>query len=341
MKAIVVRAFGGPEQLELTDLPTPTPGPGEALVRVAACGVCGHDLLDRKGLLPSVRLPQVLGHEIAGTVEAVGDGVTTVRPGDRVVVYLRTACGQCAACVAGRQDRCRPAQLRGSGAPGGYAEYVCAAAHNLLPLPPAIDLLEAALLACPIGASLRAVRAAGVGLGDVVLITGASGGLGLHQIPLVRQCGADVLAITSSEAKVDALRQAGATEVVLAPDLRYSAQVWALTAKQGVSVVLDNVVSGTLAESLRSLGPDGRLVVLGNVAVTPQTVEPGLLIGRRLHIMGASVCTPRELQDAITLVARGKLRPVIGAVFPMPEAAAAHRALEARALTGRAVLAGW
>jgi D-arabinose 1-dehydrogenase-like Zn-dependent alcohol dehydrogenase len=341
MKVMVVRAFGGPECLELVERERSEPGPDEVLVRVAACGVCHHDLLDRKGLLPSVRLPQVLGHEIAGTIEATGPAVGTVRPGDRVVVYQRTACGRCGECLVGRQDRCRQAELLGSGADGGYAEYVTVAAHNVLPLPSAIALTDAALLVCPIGASIRAIRAAGVGLGDVVLITGASGGLGLHQIALARLCGADVIAVTSSEAKTDALREAGATEVVVAPDLRFSAQVWALTAKQGVGVVLDNVVSSTLGESLRSLGPDGRLVVLGNVAVAPVEVNPGLLIGRRQRVIGSGTCTIREVREAIDLVARGRLRPVIGAVYPFPQAAAAHRQLEERGAIGRVVLAGW
>jgi D-arabinose 1-dehydrogenase-like Zn-dependent alcohol dehydrogenase len=341
MKAMVVRAFGGPEQIVPEERQRPAPGVGEALVQVAACGVCHHDVLDRKGLLPSAQLPQVLGHEIAGTVEAVGPGVESVAPGDPVAVYVRTACGRCADCLAGRQDRCRASRLRGSGADGGYAEYVLTAAHNLLPVPVDTSLVDAALAACPIGASLQALRAASVGLGDVVLITGASGGLGLHQIQLAHLCGADVIAVTSSAAKAAALRAAGADEVVLAPDMRFSARVWALTAKQGVSVVLDNVVSTTLGESLRSLGQNGRLVVMGNVDVQAVPVDPGLLIGRRLHVLGSSVCTPRDLREAIALVARGKVKPVIDAVYPFPEAAAAHRRLEERGAFGRLVLAGW
>ena len=341
MKAMVVRACGGPEQIVLEERERPAPGAGEALVRVAACGVCHHDVLDRRGLLPSVRLPQVLGHEIAGTVEAVGPGAETVAPGDPVAVYVRTACGRCPDCLAGRQDRCRDSRLRGSGADGGYAEYVVAAAHNLLRVPPGTSLVNAALAACPIGASLQALRAAAVGLGDVVLLTGASGGLGIHQIQLAHLCGADVIAVTSSEAKVAALREAGADEVVLAPELQFSSRVWALTAKQGVSVVLDNVVSTTLGESLRSLGQNGRLVVMGNVDVQAVPVDPGLLIGRRLHVMGSSVCTPRDQREAIALIARGKVKPVIDAMYPFHEAAAAHRRLEERGALGRLVLAGW
>jgi len=342
MKAIVVEQFGGPEQLKLVERDRPTPGPGEALVQVAACGVCYHDVLDRSGKLPGVKLPLILGHEIAGTVAEVGAGVETVRPGDRVVVYQRATCGACRACLDGRHDLCRQGGLLGSRLDGGYAEYVATRAHNLVPLPPQVSFVDASLSVCPIATSLHAVRAAaGVGLGDVVLVTGAGGGLGLHQIALARLCGAEVIAVTTSEGKVAALRAAGAAEVVLAPDLRFSPQVWALTAKQGVSVVLDNVVTGTFGESLRSLGADGRLVVLGNVDVAEVALNPGLVITRRLCILGSGNPLLREVREAVALIAAGKLRPAVGVVLPFAEAAEAHRRAEQRAIVGRAVLSGW
>jgi acryloyl-coenzyme A reductase len=342
MKAIVVEAFGGPEVLKLVERETPTPAPGEALVEVAACGVCYHDLLDRGGRLPGVRLPLVLGHEIAGTVQAVGPGVTSPRPGERVVVYQRASCGTCRYCVDGRHDLCRTGGLLGSQRDGGYAEYVVIRAHNLIPLPPGVAFADAALSVCPIATSLHAVKAvAEVGLGDVVLVTGAGGGLGLHQIALARLAGADVIAVTTSEGKMAALRAAGADEVVLAPDLRFSAAVWGLTAKQGVSVVLDNVVTGTFGESMRSLGPDGRLVVLGNIDVARVDFNPGLAITRRLRVLGSGNCTLREVREVVALLDRQRLRPAVGAVLPFPEAAEAHRRVEARDVVGRAVLAGW
>src|SRR5579885_2672806 len=342
MKAIVVEQFGGPEQLKLVERPRPTPGPGEALVQVAACGVCYHDVLDRSGRLPGVRLPLVLGHELSGTVAAVGAGVHTVRPGDRVVVYQRATCGACRYCLDGRHDLCRQGGLLGSHVDGGYAEYLVVRAHNLVPLPPGMAFADAALSVCPIATSLHAVRAvADVGLGDVVLVTGAGGGLGLHQIALSRLCGAEVIAVTTSESKIAALRDAGAAEVILAPDLRFSAQVWGLTAKQGVSVVLDNVVTGTFGESLRSLGLDGRLVILGNIQVASVELNPGLAITRRLRILGSGNCTLREVREVVNLVGEGKVRPAIGAVLPFADAAEAHRRVERRGIVGRAVLAGW
>jgi acryloyl-coenzyme A reductase len=342
MKAIVVEAFGGPEALRLVERQTPTAGPGEALVQVAACGVCYHDVLDRGGRLPGVHLPRVLGHEIAGTVAALGPGVADRQVGERVVVYQRASCGTCRHCVDGRHDLCRTGGLLGSHVDGGYAEYVVVRAHNLIPLPPNVAFVDAALSVCPIATSLHAVRAvAAVGLGDVVLVTGASGGLGLHQIALARLAGADVIAVTTSEGKIAALRAAGAQEVVLAPDLHFSAAVWALTAKQGVNVVLDNVVTGTFGESMRSLGPDGRLVVLGNIAVASVDFNPGLAITRRLRILGSGNCTLREVREVVALLGRQRLRPAVDAVLPFPEAADAHRRVEARAVVGRVVLAGW
>src|SRR4051812_38277014 len=135
LKAMVVEEFGGPERLRLVERERPAPGPGEVLVQVAACGVCYHDLLDRAGRLPGVHLPRVLGHEIAGTVAAVGGGVETVRPNERVVVYQRATCGVCRQCLDGRHDLCRTGGLLGSHVDGGYAEYLVVRAHNLIPLP--------------------------------------------------------------------------------------------------------------------------------------------------------------------------------------------------------------
>ncbi len=129
--------------------------------------------------------------------------------------------------------------------------------------------------------------------------------------------------------------------MILAPDLRFSAQVWGLTAKQGVSVVLDNVVTGTFGESLRSLGLDGRLVILGNIQVASVELNPGLAITRRLRILGSGNCTLREVREVVNLVGEGKVRPAIGAVLPFADAAEAHRRVERRGIVGRAVLAGW
>ncbi|MFI5266738.1 MAG: alcohol dehydrogenase catalytic domain-containing protein [Chloroflexota bacterium] len=342
MRAVQLREFGPPEVLHQVELPDPVPGPDEVVVRVDACSVCYHDLLDRSGKLPGVTLPLVPGHEIAGRVAQTGANVTDLAEGEPVVIYHRISCGHCRSCLAGRPDLCRDGSLVGSDRDGGYAEYVTVPRRVLLRVPDGVPPEKAALAVCPIATSIRAVvGVANVSFGDLVLVTGASGGLGLHQMQLAKLRGANVIAVTSSPDKADTLRRYGADEVVVSPDLKFGAEVWRLSGKRGVNVVLENVVNATFAESIRAMAPAGRMVVLGNLDMRPVEVNPGLLIARRLTISGSGNPLYSEVEQALGLIASGRIEPVVGARFIFPEAAKAHAAVEARKVTGRALLAGW
>jgi acryloyl-coenzyme A reductase len=342
MKAVIFREFGGPEQLVVEEVPRPMPEASDVLVRVEAAGICYHDLLDRAGKLPDARPGRILGHEVAGEVVEVGPRVAGVERGQRVVLFQRVYCGRCRYCLSGRHDLCRDSGVLGSHVDGGYAEYVRVPAVNAIALPDGVDWVAGALGVCPIGTSVRgALGVAGLSAGQTVLVTGASGGLGLHEIQVARTVGARVIAVTSSESKTEAIRAVGADDVVVSPDLRFSGAVWRLTAKQGVEVVLDNVVTGTLGESLRSLGPLGIAVVLGNVGVTPLDVNPGLIIGRRLRIAGSGNATYEDVRRGLEMLARGQIQAQVGHVLPFPRAAEAHELLEGRGVVGRVVLRGW
>ena len=342
MKAIIFRQFGDPEELRLSEAPKPTPGPDDVLVRVRAAGVCYHDLLDRAGKLPEAKLGRILGHEIAGEIVEMGERVASLALGQRVVLYQRLFCGYCRHCLGGRHDLCRDSRNLGSQADGGYAEYVCVPGRNIISLPEEVDWISGALAACPIGTSIRAILGvARVSPADTVLVTGASGGLGLHQIQILSKLRARVIAVTSSEAKCESIRAAGADEVIWSPDLRFSADVWKLTEKKGVDVVLDNVATGILGEVLRCLRAHGLAVILGNVGVKPLELNPGLVIGRRLRIAGSGNATFDDIRRGLYLLARGNIRAQVNHVLPFPRAAEAHALLEGRSVVGRIVLSGW
>ena len=190
--------------------PVPEPGPGEALLRVNACGFCHHDLLVMGGTLRrGVTDGVTLGHEIAGTVVAASPDVTDVQAGARVVSLLTAACGQCARCRAGREHRCLVGEGIGHGRDGGFAEYVALPATALVPIPDGIPDEQAALLACPVGVALNGVESAGVASGETVVVTGAGGGLGVHAVQMAAMRGAQVIAVTMSPDKVDALESLG------------------------------------------------------------------------------------------------------------------------------------
>src|SRR5277367_1493448 len=287
MKAVVIEAFGPPENLKIREFPTPTPGSDDILVKVHVAGVCQHDVLHRAGKLPGAKAGVVPGHETAGEIFAIGANVKTHATGDRVVIYQRRFCGQCRNCLRGRQDMCRALGAPAVDTEGGYAEFVCVPANMGIKVPEGVDWAAAALSCCPIGTSMRALKAvAAISPGDTVLITGASGGLGVHQIQIVRALGGHAIAVTTSPSKVEFLKSLGAHDVIVAKDLAYSADVWRLTGKRGVDIAIDNL-GATLAETLRCMALGGIVVVLGNVDGNAVPVLPGLLIGRRLRVSGS------------------------------------------------------
>ncbi|MCC6777589.1 MAG: alcohol dehydrogenase catalytic domain-containing protein [Hyphomicrobiales bacterium] len=341
MKAVVLSALGGPEVLQVAELPRPEPAAGEVLVRIAAAGICYHDVLSRAGRIPGAP-GRILGHEIAGEIAAVGDGVPGARIGESIVIYQRLFCGSCRSCLHGRQDLCRNSRVLGEQGGGGYAEFACVPARNAVTVPAGLDTTTAALAVCPVGTSVRAtLGVAATAPGQTVLVTGAGGGLGLHQIQVARSVQARVIAVTSSADKAALVRTAGADEVIVSPDLKFSAEVWRLTGKQGADVVLENVVTGTFGESLRSCAQHACVVVLGNIGAQPVAIDPGLVIMRRIRIAGSGNATFHDVHTALHLLATKAVKPVIGRVLPFPLASEGHALMEQRAVAGRVVLQGW
>ena len=340
MRALMLESPGMPPSLWMADLPVPRPRPGEALVRVAACGFCHHDRLVMAGTLRrGVRPGVVLGHEIAGVVEEVGNGVERVRPGDRVVSLLTNACGICDRCMAGREHRCRNGEGIGHGRNGGFAEYVAVSQHSLALLPDALELTAAALLACPAGVALQALSAVEVSAGETVVVTGASGGLGVHAVQLAAALGARTLAVTSSPHKAHAIAGYGADEVIEAGELDFAEIVMALTTDEGAEAVIDTVGAATLRSSIRSLAQYGRLALLGEVGGegSLRGVIPEIVF-RDARLTGVSGVSRDTLERAITLAVEEKLTPVLQEVMPLEEAGRAYELLSNRAVLGRVAL---
>lgn len=341
MKAVTFDRYGGPEVLQTTERPRPDPAPGEVLVKIHAAGICHHDVLSRAGRIPRDKPGQILGHEISGEIVDVGSDIDRSRMGQRVVIYQRISCGVCRYCLAGRHDLCRDSRVMGE-VSGGYAEYTCVPVQNAIPIPEGVGLLDGSLAVCPIGTSVRAtLGVAQVKPGDVVLVTGAGGGLGLHQIQVAKSLQAHVIAITSSDDKAETIKAAGADDVVVSPDLKFGREVWRLTRKQGVDVVLENVVTGTFGESLRSTAQNAIIVVLGNIGTRPVDLDPGMVIVRRTRIAGSGNATFTDVQRALHLMAVKAVKPFIGRVLPFPKAAEGHALVESKSVTGRVVLSGW
>jgi NADPH:quinone reductase-like Zn-dependent oxidoreductase len=341
MEAVVLREFGSPENLIPEHVPDPIAGPGEVLIKVEACGVCYHDVINRRGNLPRTSVPAILGHEAAGQVIEVGPEVEDWSVGDGAATLQRLHCGECKHCRAGRKSLCkRDARFFGEEIPGGYAAFMTAPVAGLGRVPADVDWPVAATACCTSGTAVHVVRTRGkVQRGETVLVTGASGGVGTQALQLARHDGARVIAVTSSEAKVEALYEVGAHDVIVSPDLNFARQAREITGGQGVDVALEIVGSMTFEQSLRALAPGGRLVVVGNLETVPVQVNPGLLILKELEILGAYATTEAELREAFSLIQSGALRSAVSEVLPLRDAWRAHARLEQRGVTGRLVLA--
>ncbi len=320
MKAIHVLQPGGPGAMQLVDVPIPQPGPNQVMVKIAAIGVNFIDVYFRTGLYKS-ELPITLGNEAAGTVEAVGEGVTGFTRGDRVAYAM---------------------------ARGSYAEYAVVPAAVLARVPAVVELTSAAAAMLQ-GMTAHYLTHSTYPLksGDTCLVHAAAGGAGGLIVQMARSLGARVLGTVSTEEKADIARGHGADEVILYTKEDFTAAVKRLTDGRGVDVVYDSVGVTTFEGSLNSLRPRGMMVLFGQSSGPVPPFDPSILNGKgSLFLTRPSLAhhllTHEELDwragDVLGAVASGALKLRIDRTYPLAEAASAHRDLEARRTTGKILL---
>ncbi len=341
MRALVLERPGDEPILAVRDLPMPSPGPGEAVLEVAACGMCYHDVAVIAGTLRrGVKADVVLGHEISGRVAEVGDGVEGLSVGDRVVATLTTYCGRCANCAAGRQYRCDSGQGLGHGLDGGFAQYICLPSNSFVRLPDGIDLVDAAVLGCPLAVALRAVRdVARVRPGETVLVTGGGGGLGIHAAQVAAALGARTLAVTGSPEKLEAIEGVARCEVILADgELDFAEIVLALTEDEGVNAAIDTVGSALFRSVLNSLAQYGRMTLLGEIEGQRVSLNLAEILFRDATINSSTGAGPRDIENAAQMVADGLVSPVVSARYGLEDWKQAYDAMRDRRTFGRVVL---
>jgi NADPH:quinone reductase-like Zn-dependent oxidoreductase len=252
---------------------------------------------------------------------------------------LRLGCGVCRSCSRGEAVICEKGwQSYGQTRNGGYAELVTATPATLVKVPAGVSDVEAASAACTFGTALRALRTVGrVTLGDQLLITGASGGVGIAAIQIAKALGARVIAATSSDSKRQALADAGADDVVVDAQGALHEKVRAI-APAGVDAVLELTGSPTFTSSMRSLKNGGRLILVGNILADSIKLNPGAVILFGYQVLGSAGCTRADLEDVFSMIMQKKLRVVLHRVLPLKSAAEAHKVLADRGAIGRVVL---
>ena len=302
MKAIRMIEPGKP--LEMQDIPIPSAGDGDVLVRVRASGICHSDAHYRAGRSSMGGLPITLGHEIAGEVEWVGSNVNTVQAGQRVCLHYNLSCGECYYCQRGYEQFCTTVRMIGHHIDGGYAEYIVAPARNAIPLPDEISVEEGATLMCASATAFHALRRGRVKAGETVAVFGV-GGLGLSAIQLARAMGAvEVYAVDIKRDKLELASAYGAIPID-ASGLDAVGEIRRLTKDRGVDVALEMIGQpGTVRQTIESLGMLGRAVIVG-LGQAPLEVHPyQTLIGQEAEIIGSNDHLLEELPLLIDLARR-------------------------------------
>jgi NADPH:quinone reductase-like Zn-dependent oxidoreductase len=339
MRAIRFHHHGGPDVLQHEDVPDPVLSPGEVLVRVRACALNHLDLWERRGLpRVAIPLPHISGSDVAG--EVVASQSAAVPAGGRVMLQPGISCGLCAACLGGRDNECRQYEVLGyMHHDGGYAELVKVPAQNVVAIPDHVGFVEAAAFPLTfLTAWHMLVTRAQVRPGEDVLVVAAGSGVGQAAVQIARLHGARVLATAGSAEKLERARALGASEVIHHHEQDVAAEVRRLTNKRGVDVVVEHVGQATWAQSLHALARGGRLVTCGATTGANGAIDLAALFVRQVTIMGSYMGTKGELIEAARFFFAGQLRPVVDAVVPLAEAAAAQQRLEESRQFGKIVL---
>jgi propanol-preferring alcohol dehydrogenase len=338
MKAMVLQQFGEP--LQLKQVPIPQLGPGEVLVKVAACGLCGSDLEISAGKLQGPQVPLIMGHEPAGRVAKVGSAVTNVKVGDHVVVALYVTCGECDYCRTDQDNLCPNLVGRpGFELDGAFAEYFKMPAENLFPISPSVPLEQVAAMSDGVATSWHAVRRqAGVQPGQTVAIVGV-GGLGVHATQITRLSGARTIAVDVVQEKLDLAERLGADVTINARSEEVPARVMDLTAGVGADAVLDFVTEpDTVEMGLQMLKRGGALVLIGLAPGRPFTVDSVDTVLSEKRIVGSRTSSKQDLVEVIRLVEEGKITPIVGQHFRLEEVNEALDALRRGEAMGRMVV---
>jgi 2-desacetyl-2-hydroxyethyl bacteriochlorophyllide A dehydrogenase len=327
MRALRLVQVGQP--LQMQDVPLPTIGRRDALVRIRAAGICHSDVHYRAGVSPVRAPPVTLGHEIAGVIEEVGAEVTNVQAGDRVCLHYLVTCGDCSYCSGGREQFCVQGKMLGKHLDGGYAEYIAVPARNAIPLPDEIPFEHGAVLMCSSATSYHALRKARLKAGEVAAIFGV-GGLGMSAVQLARAFGAlHVYAVDINAQKLQLAATYGAT-AINASTTDPIEELQRLTGGRGVDVALELIgLPQTMQQAVQSLAPFGRAVIVG-IAPEPLPLDTyRQLIGKEAEVIGSNDHLLQELPTLIEFARRGvlDLSEVVTRTVPL-DANAVNQALD-------------
>jgi len=339
MKAVVFHEQGGIDVLHVEEMPQPTPGPNEVVVKVRACGANRLDIYSRTGRTKVVPMPHISGSEVAGEIAALGDAVTGLSVGRAVAVAPYLFCGQCEFCRSGEEVLCLKGDILGLSCQGGYAEYVSVPASSIVPLPQSVDFISAAAVGlATITAWHMLVRRAPISPGQDVLVHAAGSGIGSAAIQIAKLSGARVITTASSAEKLEQARKLGADEIINYREQDFLQEVRRITNKRGVDVVVEHIGEKTWEKSAACLARKGRLVTCGATTGNEGKVNIWTLFAKEISLIGSYGGTRQDLADVLKLVAAHQLKPVVYGTYPLDQVGEVEQLMESREQFGKLVV---
>jgi NADPH:quinone reductase-like Zn-dependent oxidoreductase len=338
MKAVRMHEFGGPEVLKFEDVPDPQLRKDQVLVKVKACALNHLDLFIRKGL-PGVKLPHINGSDISGDIAEVGEYITDLKPGQRVLLAPMTFCNACPACTSGQQNLCPQFSVLGYFNDGGNAEYIAVPRVNVVPIPGELTYDEAAAVPLVfLTAWHMLVSRCHIKPGDFVLVLGGGSGVGSAAIQICKLFNARVIATAGDEAKLEKSRELGADYTINHYQQKIADEVKKITSKAMCDIVFEHVGKATWVESMKSLKPGGALVTCGATTGPEASFDIRFLFARQLSFLGSFMGTMGDFHEVLKHIFSGKLKAVVDKSFPLREAPAAHERLEKSEQFGKVIL---
>ncbi len=335
MKSAFINKHGGPEVIEIGELPMPEPGPGEVIIKVRASSINHLDIWVRKGL-PGIKFPHVLGADASGTVDKTGEGVKGISKNEKVIVYPAIFCGKCKNCISGDENLCKEYKIFGERTKGVQSEYIAIPQENVFPMPKGLSFIEAASLPLTLLTAIQMVDKVNLEPGMNVLVMAAGSGVSSMLIQVLKAKNCNIFVTAGSKEKLERAKWLGAEEGVVYEDKEWEKKLRNICEK--IDIIFDHTGKDFWESIIKIVNWGGKIVICGATSGYDAVTDLRHIFFRQIHMIGSTMGARKHLLKGLELVEKGFIKPIVGKVMNLDKVQNAHRLIEERKVFGKVVL---